>query len=81
VHPDDVDLQAVVTHRGQELLLVVVMGNANSAAYVQRMMDNILRAFRAWCRAYVDDVLAASDTLDEHIAHHLVRSNGNETLL
>lgn len=34
VHPDDVKHQAIVTHRGQELLYVVVMGNANSVPYV-----------------------------------------------
>lgn len=30
-------------------------------------MDNILRFFRAWCRAYVDDVITVSDTLEEHV--------------
>lgn len=53
VHPDDVRHQAIVSHRGQELLHVVVMGNANSVAYVQRQIDLILRLFRDWCRTYV----------------------------
>ncbi|KAJ5675356.1 hypothetical protein N7462_008253 [Penicillium macrosclerotiorum] len=69
VHPDDIPYQAVVSHRGQELLHVVTMGNKNSVAYVQRQMDNLLREFRAWCRAYVDDTFAADDTLEDHIAH------------
>jgi hypothetical protein len=73
VHPDHVDRQAVVTHRGQELIHVVLMGNSNSVAYVQRQIDNILRPFRAWCRAYVDDIVIVADTLHEHIQRlHLV---------
>ncbi|OQD70266.1 hypothetical protein PENDEC_c025G06138 [Penicillium decumbens] len=68
VHPHDTDLQAVTIHRGQEVLLVVVIGNANSVAYVQRQMDNMLRLFREWCRAYVDDVVVVSDTFEEHLA-------------
>ncbi|OOQ90683.1 hypothetical protein PEBR_03224 [Penicillium brasilianum] len=43
------------------------MGNSNSIAYVQRQMDNILRAFRDWCRTYIDDIFAVSDTLEEYV--------------
>ncbi|KAI3088816.1 hypothetical protein CBS147333_10369 [Penicillium roqueforti] len=68
IHPDYYGHQAVISHRGQEVLHVVAMGNSNSIAYVQRQMDNILRAFREWCRTYVDDIFAVGDTLDEHVA-------------
>lgn len=67
VHPDDVDLQSVISHRGQERLHVVVMGNVNSVAYVQCQIDNILREFRPWCRAYVDDIVVVSDTIQQHV--------------
>ncbi|OQE13101.1 hypothetical protein PENFLA_c054G05449 [Penicillium flavigenum] len=65
VHPDNVDLQSVVTHRGQEFLKVVVTGNESSMAYVQRQID--LRDFREWCRAYVDDIVVVADTLKQHV--------------
>ncbi|KAJ5407336.1 hypothetical protein N7465_008620, partial [Penicillium sp. CMV-2018d] len=54
VHPDDADLQVVITHRGQEFLGVVVIGNANSMAY---------------CRTYVDDIVVVADSLGQHIVH------------
>lgn len=52
IYPDYYGHQAVMSHRGQEVLHVVAMGNSNSIAYVQRQMDKILRAFRKWCRTY-----------------------------
>ena len=41
----------VASHRGQETLLISVIGFRNSPAYVQRIIDHILRDFRAFCRA------------------------------
>ncbi|KAJ5752832.1 hypothetical protein N7520_008426 [Penicillium odoratum] len=67
VHPDDVGLQAVITHRGQELLLVAIMGGMNSGAYVQRQMDNLFRACRHFMRTYTDDSFVAGMTFDEHL--------------
>lgn len=67
VHPDDTRLQAVVSHRGQELINVAIMGSVNSVAYVQRQIDNILREFQAWYRAYIDDITVVSDTFEEHV--------------
>ncbi|KAJ5859710.1 hypothetical protein N7534_004987 [Penicillium rubens] len=43
------------------------MGNESSMAYVQRQIGDILRAFREWCRSYVDDMVAVGDTLQDHI--------------
>ncbi|KAJ5945984.1 hypothetical protein N7454_002823 [Penicillium verhagenii] len=43
------------------------MGSVNSVAYVQRQIDNILREFREWCRAYIDDVTIVADTFEEHL--------------
>jgi len=79
IHPDYDRHQAIISHRGQEILHVVAMGNSNSIAYVQRQIDDILRAFREWCRTYVDDVFAVSDALEEHIQHlHLLFSKLQE---
>ena len=45
------------------------MGFRNSPAYVQRMIDRILRPFRKFCRAYVDDIVIYSSSLEEHLKH------------
>lgn len=59
---------AVVSHRGQEIFNVAVMGYKNSPLYVQRRIDTILRAcpFRL---AYVDDIVVFSRSLQEHVEH------------
>lgn len=59
----------VASHRGQETFNVPVMGYRNSPAYVQRMIDRILRPFRHFCRAYVDDIVIFSTSLEEHLRH------------
>jgi hypothetical protein len=46
---------------------VVIMGNKNSVTYVQRLIDNILREVRESCRAYIDDLFIATETLPEHV--------------
>lgn len=68
VHPDDRHKLTVVTHRGQETFNVAVIGFKNSPAYVQRQMDRILRIYK-FARAYIDDVVVSSTTLEEHIVH------------
>ena len=45
------------------------MGFRNSPAYVQRMIDNILRKHRAYSRAYVDDITIYSMTKQDHLRH------------
>jgi hypothetical protein len=45
------------------------MGFKNSVSYVQRQIDRVLRLYRDFARAYIDDVVIFSKTLDEHIAH------------
>jgi hypothetical protein len=42
------------------------MAYVNSVAHVQRNMDNCLPSFREF---YIDDVVIASSTLEEHIRH------------
>ena len=69
VKPEHRHRLAVVSHRGQEVFNVAVMGYRNSPAYVQRRIDTILRPCRAYARAYVDDICIFSKSLREHIAH------------
>lgn len=45
------------------------MGFKNSPAYVQRQIDRLLRPCRAFARAYVDDIVILTKTLDEHLRH------------
>ena len=62
-------LFTVGTHRGQERYNVVVMGFNGSVAYVQRQVDNLTRDLRAFVRAYIDDLVVFSMTLEEHLDH------------
>ena len=69
VHPSDRHKLTVISHCGQEYFNVCVLGFKNSPAYVQRRIDILLRDY-PWAHAYIDDVVIASRTLEEHI-HHL----------
>lgn len=46
------------------------MGYLNSVPFVQWQMDFHLRDFVEFCRAYIDDIVITSVTLDKHV-HHL----------
>ena len=46
-----------------------VIGFRNSPAYIQRMIDTILRPFRHFCRTYVDDIVVFSASQEEHKKH------------
>ena len=59
----------VVSHRGQEQYNVAPMGSKASPPYVQRQIDKLLREFREFCRAYIDDIVIYSKTFEEHVAH------------
>ncbi len=69
VHPDDRHKLTVVTHRDQESFNVAIIGFENFPAYVQRQTDRLLRPFRAFARAYVDDIVIFSKPLEEHLRH------------
>ena len=68
-HFDDVYKQIIVIHREQEIFLVLIMRNRNSILYVQRQMNDILRAFRQFVKIYIDDVVIKSNSLKEHLTH------------
>jgi hypothetical protein len=60
---------AVISHRGQEIFNVAVMGYKNSPAYAQRMIDNLLRPCQSFARAYMDDIVIFSRSIEDHIRH------------
>ena len=55
----------VVTHRGQEIFQVPIMGYINVVAYMQREINNILRGVRDCARVYVDDIICGAKSLDD----------------
>ena len=59
----------VVSHRGQEQSSVALMGYKGSPPYVQRQTDKLLRPYRDFAKAYVDDMIVFSKTLAEHLQH------------
>lgn len=59
----------VVSHRGSERWNIAVMGFRNSPAYIQRQIDSLLREYRNFARAYIDNIIVFSNLLDEHLAH------------
>jgi hypothetical protein len=69
VKPEDRHKFTINTHRGQESFRVAVMGYCNSVQYVQRQLDNLLRPCRDFARAYIDDIVIFSKTLDDHVRH------------
>jgi hypothetical protein len=69
VKPQDRHQLSVISHRGQEEFNVAVIGFKNSVSYVQRQIDTILRPQKAFARAYIDDVVVHSETLQEHCQH------------
>ena len=48
---------------------VAVMGYRNSPAYIQRMIDKVLRQQHEFARVYVDDIVIFSVMLKEHLQH------------
>ena len=65
VHPDDVPKTAITTPFGLFEYIRMPFGLRNAAQTFQRFMDEVLRGL-PFAYAYVDDVLVASRTLDEH---------------
>ncbi len=68
-HLEDRYRTTVVTHRGQETFNVAVIGYKNSPAYIQRQIDRLLRPHRQYARAYIDNVVIHSATLEDHVKY------------
>ena len=45
------------------------MNYKNSSSYVQRQTNKLLRSYKVFAKAYVNDIIIHFDTLSEHITH------------
>ena len=68
VDPEDIPKTAIATPFGLFEFLRMSFGLKNAAQTFQRFIDQILRGFH-FCYAYIDDVLIASSSYDEHVQH------------
>ena len=68
VHPDDVPKTAICTPFGLFEFLRMPFGLRNAAQTFQRLIDEVLRGLD-FAYAYIDDVLIASSSEAEHLAH------------
>jgi predicted aspartyl protease len=68
---EDVPKTAFVTPLGSFELLVMPMGQCNSVATFQRLMDTVFpeSVFGKFVVVYLDDILVFSETEEEHLAH------------
>lgn len=69
VHPSAKQCFTMITHMGQHTFNCTLIGFRNSPAYTKRQIDYILQDLRSSTRAYVDDIISASPSLDLHIRH------------
>ena len=68
VHPDDVPKTAICTPFGLFEFLRMPFGLRNAAQTFQRFIDEVLRGLD-FVYAYIDDLLIASSSEAEHLAH------------
>ncbi|CAH8500068.1 unnamed protein product [Schistosoma mattheei] len=66
--PEDIEKTAIITPFGLFEFLRMPFGLKNAAQTFQRFMDNVTRGLD-FVFAYIDDVLIASSSLEEHIQH------------
>ena len=59
----------VVTHKDSEQWNVTIMKFRNNSIYVQKKIDNIFRAYRAFVRVYVNDIVMFNHSLKKHLRH------------
>lgn len=69
VAPEDIPKTAVTTPFGLFEFIRMPFGLRNAAQTFQRFIDEVLRGFD-FCYAYIDDLLIASSSPQEHL-HHL----------
>jgi hypothetical protein len=53
-------------YHGLERSTVALVGFSNSPASVQRFIDRVLRHFKDFCCAFVDDTVIFSSSDEEH---------------
>ena len=59
----------VISHRDQKQFNVALMKFKNSSFYVQRQTDQLLRLYRQFSRAFMNDIMIFSRTLKKHLLH------------
>jgi len=70
VHEKDVHKTAVITPFGLFEFVRIPFGLCNSAQTFQRMMDEVLQGLpHVFVFVYIDDLLVASCTREEHVVH------------
>ena len=69
IHSQNRHKMTIVIHRDQKIFNVAIMRYKNSSVYVQRQIDRILKFCRIFARAYIDDVVIFSKTLNEHLSN------------
>ena len=63
----------IVSHKNQKQFNVAIMKFKNLSIYVQRKIDIIFRAYRAFVKTYVDNVVVFNHTLKKHFNHlHII---------
>ena len=69
VKPNQKHQLTVLSHLGQEVFNVAVIGYKNSPVFAQRQIDRILQSYQKYARAYVNNIVIFSKSLDEHLNH------------
>ncbi|GBN19492.1 Uncharacterized protein K02A2.6 [Araneus ventricosus] len=68
MHEEDKQKTAIITPFGLFQFNFMTFGLRNAAQTMQRLMDNALQGFD-FCFVYIDDLLIASSSLEEHLDH------------
>lgn len=56
----------MINHRGQEKSVVVFMKYKGFSLYIQRQIDTMLKPFKKFAKAFVDDIIVFFHTLSKH---------------
>ena len=59
----------VISHKNQKQFNVAIMSFKNSSIYVQRKINVILRVYKVFVKAYVNDIMMFNKILKKHLFH------------
>ena len=59
----------MINHSNSEQWNVIVMSYRNSFVYAQRQIDSILRKYRHFAKAYVNDIIVFFNSLEKHLRY------------
>ena len=69
IKEEDCHKLTVISHWGQELFNVALMGYKGLLLYVQWQTDKILQKHCAYAKAYIDNIIIFFKTLAKHLEH------------